>query len=135
MAEKKEASEKQLTPKQKKEKEKLKKRRKNQAIVLIISTVIVWGAIALFIVGLLYAYLPSMVASSESTLSLLRWIFLASTAGLAGGVIITAFCANGIKPLGRLDLAFGFIAFVFSLGYWLISLFFYAILPNFASFA
>lgn len=135
MAETKVASEKQLTPKQKAEQEKLKQRRKNQAIVLIISTVIVWGSIAVFIIGILYAYLPQMVAKTGSTLSLLRWLFLASTAGLAGGVIITAFCANGIKPLGRLDLAFGFIAFVFSLGYWLISLLFYAVLPNFASFA
>ena len=134
MAKDKKTSEKKLSPKEQQEKEKIKKRRKNQKVVVIIGSAITFGAIAVFILGLLYAYLPSMVAKTGSTISLLRYLFFASTCGLIGGLIITAFSANGIVVLGRLTLAFGFISFVFSLGFWLISLFFYAILPNFASF-
>ena len=134
MATEKKPSEKKLSPKQQREQEKLKQRRKNQKVVVIIGSAITFASIAVFIIGLLYAYVPSMVAKTGSTISLLRILFFASTCGLMGGLIITAFSANGIKLIGRLTLAFGFIAFVFSLGFWLISLFFYAILPDFASF-
>lgn len=134
MATEKKTSEKKLSPKQQREQEKLKQRRKNQKVVVIIGSAITFASIAVFIIGLLYAYVPSMVAKTGSTISLLRMLFFASTCGLMGGLIITAFSANGIKLIGRLTLAFGFIAFVFSLGFWLISLFFYAILPDFASF-
>lgn len=134
MAKDKKPGEKKLSPKEQQEKEKIKKRRKNQRVVVIIGSAITFAAIVVFIIGLLYAFLPSMVAKTGSTISLLRLLFFGSTCGLMGGLIITAFSANGIKPLGRLTLALGFISFVFSLGFWLISLFFYAILPNFASF-
>lgn len=134
MATEKKTSEKKLSPKQQREQEKLKQRRKNQKVVVIIGSAITFASIAVFIIGLLYAYVPSMVAKTGSTISLLRMLFFASTCGLMGGLIITAFSANGIKLIGRLTLAFGFITFVFSLGFWLISLFFYAILPDFASF-
>ena len=116
---------------------KLKARRTKQFIGLLIALVLWIASVVVFVVAMLYSFVPSMNLTVEgnSPLSLIRWLFLGASAGLLVSTLMAAFCANGKPWLGRLMMGFGVILFFLSFGFTIIGWLFYSILPNFASFA
>ena len=117
--------------------EKIKKRRFKQKIGLLVALVLWLASIVIFVVAMLYSFVPNMnlTVPGNSPLAAIRWLFLAATGGLLVSTLMGAVCANGKPVIGRLIMGFGVILFFLSLGFTLIAWLFYTILPNIASFA
>ncbi len=115
----------------------LKAKRQRQFIGLLIALVLWVASIVVFVVAMLYSFVPTMnlTVKGDSPLSLIKWLFLGASAGLLVSTLMAAFCANGKVWLGRLMMGLGVILFFLSFGFTIIGWLFYTILPNFASFA
>ena len=115
----------------------LKAKRQRQFIGLLVALVLWVASVAVFVVAMLYSFVPSMTLSvqGDSPLSVIRWLFLGASAGLLVSTLMAAFCANGKVWLGRLMMGLGVILFFLSFGFTIIGWLFYTVLPNFASFA